>query len=343
MAAQKLGRRWIGCDINKGAIQTTAKRLQGVMQAQAAALTNASQGELRAREDAPPAPCQLSFSTWRVNDYDLHIQHNEAVELACEHIGIPRTRTDPFFDGIQGNKLAKIIPLNHPLTPLDLEALRTELKNRPEEERDLLVVSLGQEHKAREWVERYNHSRPINKIHLIELRTDRKAGGFIKHEPMSVQASLQRDGNGLTVQIDDVVSPSIIARLDLQEGIFRAQIPDWRAVVDCILIDANHDGSVFNVSLADVPERKQDLVAGRYDLTALPVGSVIAVKVIDMLGEERIVLLTAQPEKWVLNLSGLGNRPTFTIRRSVGAENGTKPFRVSLLECFTKAGLARRG
>src|SRR3990170_4436095 len=27
--AQKLGRRWIGCDINKGAIQTTAKRLQG--------------------------------------------------------------------------------------------------------------------------------------------------------------------------------------------------------------------------------------------------------------------------------------------------------------------------
>ncbi|MBV5300041.1 MAG: site-specific DNA-methyltransferase [Rhodoferax sp.] len=297
--AQKLGRRWIGCDINKGAIQITAKRLQGVMQAQAAALSSAPQGELIAQAVAPPAPCQLSFSTWRVNDYDLHIQHNEAVELACEHLGITRTRTDPFFDGIQGNKLTKIIPLNHPLTPLDLEALRTELKNRPEEERDLLVVSLGQEHKAREWVERYNHSRPINKIHLIELRTDRKVGGFIKHEPMSVQASLKRDGDKLMVRIDDVVSPSIIARLDLQEGIFRAQLPDWRAVVDCILIDANHDGSVFNVTLADVPERKQDLVNGRYEMAALPVGSVIAVKVIDMLGEERIVLLTALPEELV--------------------------------------------
>ena len=32
--AQKLGRRWIGADINKGAIQTTIKRLQGVMQEQ---------------------------------------------------------------------------------------------------------------------------------------------------------------------------------------------------------------------------------------------------------------------------------------------------------------------
>lgn len=293
--AQKLGRRWIGCDINKGAIQTTAKRLQGVMQEQASNLANASQGELVAREDAPPSPCQLTFSTWRVNDYDLHIQHNEAVELACEHLGITRTRTDPYFDGTRGKMLVKIIPLNHPLTPLDLEALRTELKNRPEEERDLLVVSLGQEHKAREWVEHYNHNRPINKIHLIELRTDRKAGGFIKHEPMSVHASAQCEGDKLIVTIADVVSPSIIARLDLQEGIFRAQIPDWRAVVDCVLIDANHDGNVFNVTIADVPERKKDLVNGRYELRAETAGEVVALKVIDMLGEERIVLL--KPEK----------------------------------------------
>lgn len=291
--SQMLGRHWIGCDINKGAIQTTAKRLQGVMQEQAVALSSESQGELVISEDAPPSPCQLTFSTWRVNDYDLHIQHNEAVELACEHLGITRTRTDPFFDGTRGKMLVKIIPLNHPLTPLDLEALRAELKNRPEEERDLLVVSLGQEHKAREWVEHYNHNRPINKIHLIELRTDRKAGGFIKHEPMSVQASVQLEGDKLIVTIADVVSPSIIARLDLQTGIFRAQIPDWRAVVDCILIDANHDGVVFNVTLADVPARKQDLVDGRYELPAPPAGSVVAVKVIDMLGEERVVTLVA--------------------------------------------------
>lgn len=296
--AQKLGRRWIGCDINKGAIQTTAKRLQGVMREQAQALAAAnSQGELVARDDAPTAPCQLSFSSWRVNDYDLHIQHNEAVELACQHLGLTRTRTDPFFDGTRGAMLAKIIPLNHPLTPLDLEALRTELKNRPEEERDILVVSLGQEHKAREWVAQYNHNRPVNKIHLIELRTDRKAGGFIKHEPMSVQAHARREGQGadarLVVQIDDVVSPSIIARLDLQEGIFRASIPDWRAVVDCVLIDTQHDGEVFNVALADVPARKQDLVAGRYELPAPPTGATVAVKLIDMLGEECVVRLHA--------------------------------------------------
>jgi hypothetical protein len=32
------------------------------------------------------------------------------------------------------------------------------------------------------------------------------------------------------------------------------------------LIDTAYDGAVFNAALADVPERKQDLVARRYEL-----------------------------------------------------------------------------
>ena len=89
---------------------------------------------------------------------------------------------------------------------------------------------------------------------------------------------------------DLVVSPSILQRLNLEQGVFRAQISDWRAVVDCILIDPQHDGLVFNVALADVPERKQDLVQGSYRLPA-PVGpSTVALKIIDMLGEELVLL-----------------------------------------------------
>ncbi|MDP2812056.1 MAG: site-specific DNA-methyltransferase [Rhodocyclaceae bacterium] len=288
VAAQKLGRRWIGCDINKGAIQTTAKRLQGVIAEQAEKLAAGRQGELVAAAAAPPLPCQLAFTTWRVNDYDLQIQHNEAVELACEHLGITRRRTDSFFDGVRGQMLVKIVPFNHPLSPLDLESIRTELKSRPEEERDILVVSLGQEHAARDWVAHYNQNRPINKIHLIELRSDRKSGGFIRHEPMSAQVAIRREGERLVVDIADVVSPSILQRLNKEGGVFRAEIPDWRAVVDCVLIDTDHDGKVFNVALADVPERKQDLVAGRYELPAPRAGAMVAVKIVDMLGEEHV-------------------------------------------------------
>jgi hypothetical protein len=38
-----------------------------------------------------------------------------------------------------------------------------------------------------------------------------------------------------------------------------------------------------------VPERKQDLVLGRYELPAPPPGITVAVKIIDMLGEEMLV------------------------------------------------------
>lgn len=287
--AQRLGRRWICCDINRGAIQTTAKRLQDLMQAQAAAAPH--QGDLAGNIDTPQRPSQLGFATYRVNDYDLHIQHNEAVELACQHLGVARTRTDAFFDGTQGGRLVKIVPFNHPLTPLDLEAVRDELKTRPSEERDVMVVCLGWQLDARAWVDAYNRNRPVNKLHVVELRTDRKLGGIIKHEPLAVQASARREGDQLVVEVQDVVSPTIMQRLNLEQGVFRAQITDWRAVVDCILIDPAYNGQVLNVALADVPERKQDLVAGRYELPAPPAGSTVAVKIIDMLGEELVVTL----------------------------------------------------
>lgn len=56
-----------------------------------------------------------------------------------------------------------------------------------------------------------------------------------------------------------------------------------------IAADTRYDGQVFNVTLSDVPERKQDLVLGRYELPAPPAGSTVAVKIIDMLGEELIL------------------------------------------------------
>jgi hypothetical protein len=293
--AQKLGRRWIGCDINKGAIQTTSKRLQAVMREQAEQ-EQARQSRLELKDEAAekenPPPAQLAFSVYRVNDYDLQIQHNEAVALACEHIGVTRSRTDGYFDGTLGNRLVKIIPFNHPLTPLDLEDLRKELHRRPEEVRDIVLVCLGIELAARAWVEDYNRARPINKLHVIELRTDQKYGGFIRHEPLTASVNIERDGGKLIVEVVDVFSPSILQRLNMEQGVFRATIEDWRSVVDCIMVDTDYDGETFNIALSDIPARKQDLVSGHYELPAPPEGATVAVKVIDMLGEEALVTQT---------------------------------------------------
>ena len=63
-------------------------------------------------------------------------------------------------------------------------------------------------------------------------------------------------------------------------------VDDWRAMVDSVMIDTAYDGQVFNVTLADVPEKKADLVAGEYSLDAPDGLTMVAVKITDMLGEE---------------------------------------------------------
>jgi len=217
-----------------------------------------------------------------------------------EMIGIERIKTDVFFDGTLGRRLVKIVPFNHPLTLLDLQLLQDELKARPDEERDVVVVCLGQEMAVDSWLEEYNKRRPVNKIEVIELRTDQKYGKFFVHQPAQAQVRIERAQTSevsqtsevLVVEIKDFISPSIVERLEMDTPLFKAQIPDWRAMVDVVLIDTAYDGEVFNITLSDVPEKKNDLVAGHYELPAPEGETIVAVKIIDMLGEE--VLVTAR-------------------------------------------------
>jgi DNA modification methylase len=287
--AQKLGRRWIGCDINKGAIQTTAKRLQTVITEQLATPHLAMGGDTT----APAKPAQAAFAIWRVNDYDLQVQHSEAVALAAEHLGVERTRSDNFFDGMRGKSLVKIIPFGHPLSPADLEEIRRELEARPDEDRPVTVVCLGMEHAATAWLEDWNRVRKgkdaVNRIEVIELRTDPRYGKWLVHQPASAKVKIIRRKGFIRVEIENFISPTVIQRLGTQAGILSPKIEDWRAMVDCVMIDPHYDGQVFNVALADVPERKADFVRGTYELAAAAGETRVAVKIVDMLGEEVLV------------------------------------------------------
>jgi DNA modification methylase len=296
VVAQKLGRRWIGADINKGAVQTTTKRLQGAIQEQVKNAKGKTQALPGMGAEEIPTPAQLGFAVYRVNDYDLQIQHNEAFNLAVEHLGMTRTKTDAYFDGTLGKKLVKIVPFNHPVTPLDLEEVKNELKNRPEEERDILVVGLGKEVAVEAWLDEWNKLRKQgsipNKLEVIELRSDPKYGGFFTHEPAKAKVSFKRNDKGAEITIDDFISPTILERLRQQNKdnpLFQPQVSDWRSMVDSVMIDSNYDGNVFNITLADVPQRKNDLVEGKYAVEANK-GAAVAVKVTDMLGEEVLVV-----------------------------------------------------
>ena len=289
--AQKLGRRWIGCDINKGAIQTTSKRLQKVILEQSGLEKNKQLELLEDKDNIKPA--SYSFSIYRVNDYDMAIQRNELVNLAIEHVGIQRKYTDTFFDGTLGDKLVKIIPFEHPLTLLDLQLIEDELSVRKDEDRDIVVVCLGKETRVDPYVAEINKKRPINHYKIIELRTDEKYGKFFTHNPAKAKVDIKKKGDKVLVEIKDFISPTIIERFKMEEDIFSVKITDFRSMIDTVLIDTDYDGKTFNISYSDVPEKKKDLIKGAYELPAPDKKSfTVVVKIIDMLGEEVLVTRT---------------------------------------------------
>lgn len=281
VVAQRFSSRWIGCDINKGAIQTTSKELQKIIHRQ----INESKGAKDAK-----LPRYYSFGIYQVNNYDLQLLKTEAIELAAQHIGIQRVRTDTFFDGYLGKSLVKIIDFNHPLTLLDLQLIQDELKKRPDEDRDIAVVCLGKELAVDPKIDEWNKKHPVNKIKLIELKTDKKYGNFLIHKPAEAKIAVQKlNENKALIEIQDFISPTIIERLNIDQSLFRVKIPDFRCMIDTVLIDSNYDGKTFHIVYSDVPERKTDLVVGKYEIEPPNPNAKIAVKIIDMLGEEILI------------------------------------------------------
>jgi hypothetical protein len=97
-------------------------------------------------------------------------------------------------------------------------------------------------------------------------------------------------GDEICIEILDFISPTILERLRQQSGLLAPQISDWRAMVDSVMVDPAYDGQAFNIALADVPEKKDDLVSGSYRLPAPEGETTVAVKLTDMLGEEVLVV-----------------------------------------------------
>ncbi|PAF54981.1 site-specific DNA-methyltransferase, partial [Mycoplasmopsis agassizii] len=102
----KKKRRFIGADINLGAIQTTSRRL-----------INFLNNEIKT----------VGFEVYNVNNYDFFRNPIEAKELLIEALNIQKFNSTNIFDGELDGRNVKIMPVNRITTKADLGELVANL------------------------------------------------------------------------------------------------------------------------------------------------------------------------------------------------------------------------
>lgn len=269
-AAMKLGRRFIGADINLGAVQTTTKRLNKVA------------AELRQQLPQGEQTLFTGFEVLNVNHYDIFRNPAQAKELLIEALEIQKLEMSTVFDGEKDGRMVKIMPVNRIATRADLNELMA-----------------GFDYKAWERRKAENPTKPVEKITLVCMGHEPDLKGVLEFEakPYKIDVEVvdilrdkadlefKRDSDAKVVVkdgelvIERFYPMNLLQKLSMQ----KEAVEDWRELTDSILIDWNYDGAVLQPTVVDIPEKKTDLVIGRYKVPAD--AGTIRVKITDLLSE----------------------------------------------------------
>lgn len=284
--AQKLGRRWIGCDINLGAIQTATKRLNQITDQQ--------------KEKTKGFKGSLGFKILNVNDYDVFKNEIEAKEIVMEMYGVePVKRT--YFDGVLDRNFVKVMPMNRVLNKMDIRTLiknvddkkdsftvKTKSKaGEPVYEEGVLVICSGMELDVLDFIKKENKTGV--KIEVRDILTDKK--NLIFKKKPEAKIDVKAKDKKLTVELKDFYSPILMRKLEIEnEKVLKkdhkAKVEDFKQIIDSVAIDVDYNGKLFNAELMDLPDKKE-VIKAKYSWEYPKKGKyTVAIKVVDVLGEE---------------------------------------------------------
>ena len=270
--AMKLGRRFIGADINLGAIQTTTKRLLSV-----AKELKDSQTSMGSADDTK----YTGFEVYNVNNYDFFRNPVEARDLLIAALEIQPFPQSDVWDGELDGRMVKIMPVNRIATKADLKELLANLPYKTYEKRKeenpnqpverITIVCMGHEPDLKGAMEQELTDYKVD-IQIMDILRD-KADLQLKRDS---EAEIVREGGKLVIRA--FYPMNLMQKLSLQ----KEYVEDWRQLVDSVMIDWNYDGVVMQPAVADVPG-KSELVKGVYNI---PEDSgTIKVKITDLLSE----------------------------------------------------------
>ena len=267
--AMKVGRRFIGADINLGAVQITTKRLLNMAE------------ELLQQPSDPTIQYYTGFEVYNVNHYDVFRNPVQAKELLIEALEIQPLGPSSVYDGEKDGRMVKIMPVNRIATRADLSEL-----------------TAGFDWKAFERRQKYNPRQPVEKILLVCMGHEPDLAATLVKEAAPYKIDVEvvdilRDKANLEFKRDaeaDVVIQNgrLVVRafypMNLLQklSLLKEEVDDWRQLVESIMVDWNYDGAVLTPAVVDLPG-KNELVAGSY---AVPdEAGTIRIKITDLLAE----------------------------------------------------------
>lgn len=265
--AMKLGRRFIGADINLGAIQTTTKRLINVANDLNSQIGN---------EDK-----YTGFEVYNVNNYDLFRNPVEARDLILQALEVQPYETSNVYDGEKDGRMIKIMPVNRIATKADLQSILSNLPykqfERIKEENPgavvlkLTLVCMGHESDLAAALKQ-ELSQYKTDIDVVDILHDRSDLQFKR----DAEAEIVIEGNELVIK--NFYPLNLMQKLSLD----KETVDEWRQLVESVMIDFNYDGAVMQPKTIDLPD-KDKMVTGRYKIPSD--AGIIRVKITDVLSE----------------------------------------------------------
>lgn len=275
--AQKMGRKWIGCDINTGAIQTTIKRINKILEEE--------------QSEATPN----AFKVYNVNEYNLFKNKDEGIQtykdILIETYWAESVRG--YFDGKMSSSYIKIIDPNRILSKKDVEEVVKHIQeqqenyiytNSPLKYYDIELVCSGKELGIEAFIKKQNTTNCTIKVRDIQIEKE----WLIFKEKPTVQTSVSIDKNKLNISLEDFISPVLLKKLEIENKnkSEKVIIEDFKQIVDSIAIDVDYDWKLFNAEIIDNPGKKET-IKWDYEREYKEKGKqTIAIKIIDILGEE---------------------------------------------------------
>lgn len=266
--AMKLGRRFLGADINLGAIQTTTKRLINVANELQPSITDTDVK-------------YTGFEVYNVNNYDFFRNPVEARDLIIQALEIQPFEQSNVWDGEKDGRMVKIMPVNRIATKADLEGLKANLPYKTYEKRkeenpnkpveSITIVCMGHEPDLAGALQKELSDYKLD-IEIVDILRD-KSELELKRE---AEAEVVREGGKLVIR--QFYPMNLLQKLSLQ----KEYVEDWRQLVESVMIDWNYDGVVMQPAVTDIPD-KNNLVSGVYNIP--DDAGTIKVKITDLLSE----------------------------------------------------------